>query len=111
MPELTKFEEQILLSVWNLQEMAYGISIYEHIQKITKKKITIGGIYFPLERLVKRGFLRAKKGEPTPMRGGQSKRFYELTRLGYEKLLESRQIQDAFWKDLPGYPFILEEKN
>ena len=32
MPELTKFEEQILLSVWNLQEMAYGISIFEHIQ-------------------------------------------------------------------------------
>lgn len=111
MSELTKFEEQILLSVWNLQDKAYGISIYEHIKKITKKGMAIGGIYFPLERLVKRGFLRARKGEPTPKRGGQSKRFYELTRLGYEKLLESRQIQNAFWKGLPGYPFILEDKN
>lgn len=111
MPELTKFEEQILLSVWNLQEMAYGISIYEHIQKITKKKMAIGGIYFPLERLVKKGFLKARKGEPTPKRGGQSKRYYQLTRLGYEILLDSRQMQEAFWKDLPGYPFVMEDKN
>jgi PadR family transcriptional regulator PadR len=110
MEELTKFEEQIMLSIWNLQDRAYGISIYDHIRKITKKKMAIGGIYFPLERLVAKGFLKAKKGEPTPVRGGQSKRYYELTRLGYKTLLESRQIQETFWKDLPRYPFVLEEK-
>ncbi len=110
MSELTKFEEQILLSVWNLQHHAYGISIYDHIRRITKKKLAIGGIYFPLERLVEKGFLRARKGEPTPVRGGQSKRYYELTKRGYKKLLESREIQDAFWKGLPKLHFIVEEQ-
>jgi len=74
MSELTKFEEQILLSVWSLGEKAYGISIYDHIRRITGKKLAIGGIYFPLERLVEKGLLKARKGDPTPVRGGQSKR-------------------------------------
>ena len=111
MSELTKFEEQILLSVWNLQDQAYGISIYEHIRKITGKKLAIGGIYFPLERLVEKRLLKARKGEPTPVRGGQSKRYYELTKLGYEILMESRKIQESFWKGLPKLSFIVEEKS
>jgi PadR family transcriptional regulator PadR len=111
MSELTKFEEQILLSVWNLQDQAYGISIYDHIRRITKKKLAIGGIYFPLERLVDKGLLKARKGEPTPVRGGQSKRYYALTKRGHNKLLESRKIQEAFWKGLPRLSFIMEEKS
>jgi DNA-binding PadR family transcriptional regulator len=101
MSKLTRFEEQILLSVWKLQEEAYGTAIYKHIRSITNKDLTIGGIYFPLERLVKKGFLKAYKGEPTPVRGGQSKRYYRLTQLGMEELIESKKIQEAFWKNLP----------
>ena len=111
MSELTKFEEQILLSVWSLQDKAYGISIYEHIRRITGKKLAIGGIYFPLERLVEKGLLKARKGDPTPVRGGQSKRYYELTKCGYDKLLESRKIEKVFWKGLPRLPFLREEES
>jgi PadR family transcriptional regulator PadR len=111
MSELTKFEEQILLSVWNLQENAYGISIYNHIRRITRKKLAIGGIYFPLERLVEKGFLKARQGEPTPVRGGQSKRYYTLTKRGYKELLESRETQEAFWKGLPKLSFMKEEES
>jgi len=109
MAELTRLEEQILLSVWRLQDEAYGISIYKNIRNITRKKIAIGGIYFPLERLVKKRFLEAYKGEPTPVRGGQSKRYYRLTQLGMEELLDNRKIQDAFWKNLPKIKFAGEE--
>ena len=110
MSELTKFEEQILLSVWNLQDNAYGISIYNHIRMITNKKMAIGGIYFPLERLVEKGFLNARQGESTHVRGGQSKRYYTLTKQGYNKLLDSREIQEAFWRGLPKMSFMREEK-
>ena len=61
MSDLTKFEEQILLSVWKLQDEAYGISIYNHIRNITNKDQAIGGIYFPLERLVKKGLLERRQ--------------------------------------------------
>ena len=100
MSELTRFEEQIMLSVWKLKDRAYGISIYQNIRDITQKDLAIGGIYFPLERLVKKGFLEAHKGEPTPVRGGQSKRYYKLTELGREELIKAKRTQDAFWKGL-----------
>ncbi len=103
MPELTKLEEQILLSVWKLQREAYGTSIYQYIMELTGKELAIGGIYFPLERLVKKGYLEAFKGEPTPIRGGQSKRYYKLTRDGKEVLFKARETQDAFWKGIPEF--------
>ena len=100
MSELTRFEEQIQLSVWKLQNEAYGISIYQHIRTITQKD---------LERLVKKGFLEAYKGEPTPVRGGQSKRYYRLTELGQDELLRTRKTQEVFWKGLPPLRFQMEK--
>lgn len=108
MAELTKFEEQILLSVWKLQGEAYGVTIYEHITKISKKEMAIGGIYFPLERLVKKKYLEAIKGEPTPTRGGQSKRYYKLTKLGKHALLAARKTQEKFWEGFPAKGAVLE---
>ena len=109
MKELTKFEEQILLSVWKLQDNAYGTTIYNHIIKTTGKDLAIGGIYFPLERLVKKGYLEAVQGEPTPVRGGQSKRYYKLTGEGLSLLIESRETQEAFWKGLPDLKYLTGE--
>jgi DNA-binding PadR family transcriptional regulator len=108
MTELTKLEEQILLSVWRLQENAYGITIFKNITKITGKKMAIGGIYFPLERLVKRGFLKAFKGEPTAVRGGQSKRYYLLTEEGFKLLQKSKATHAAFWDGLPEFSHTKE---
>jgi PadR family transcriptional regulator, regulatory protein PadR len=99
--ELTRFEEQILLAVWKLGENAYGITIYQHIRDLTGRDLAIGGIYFPLERLVKKELLEAYQGDPTPVRGGQSKRFYRLTELGRNELVRCREIQTAFWAGLP----------
>ena len=108
MADLTKFEEQILLSIWRLGENAYGLTIYQHIMEITGKKLAIGGIYYPLERLVKKRYLDAIKGEPTNIRGGQSKRYYRLTKHGVDVLLKEKRAQDAFWKGLPKLKFTPE---
>ena len=98
--ELTRLEEQILLAVWRLGEEAYGIAIYDHINKITGKNLAVGGIYYPLERLVKQGYLRAEQGEPTPVRGGKSKRYYRLSELGIDEILEAKRVHEAFWKGI-----------
>ena len=110
MSDLTRLEEQILLSVWRLQDEAYGLAIYDHIRKITGKNPAIGGIYFPLERLVKKGYLRAIQGEPTHIRGGRSKRYYRLTDIGIEEMLHTKKIQDAFWAGI-SLPRIAAEES
>ncbi|UCH71577.1 MAG: helix-turn-helix transcriptional regulator [Thermoplasmatales archaeon] len=61
---LSKFEELVLLTVLKLKENAYGRAIYDEILKATGKKMSVGNIYFPLERLTEKGYLFAFKGEP-----------------------------------------------
>ena len=106
MSDLTRFEEQILLSVWKLGDKAYGPAIYYHIKELTQKEMAIGGIYFPLDRLINKGLLESYQAKPTAERGGQSKRYYRLTKRGLEDLLKSLDIQQAFWKDLPDLDYL-----
>ena len=106
--ELTRLEEQILLTVWRLGVEAYGIAVYDHINRITGKNLAVGGIYYPLERLVKQGYLRAEQGEPTPVRGGKSKRYYRLTELGVEEMLKARKVHQAFWEGIDISQFAAE---
>ncbi len=96
---LTKFEELVLLTVLRLKEEAYGRAIYEEILKATGKNMSVGNIYFPLERLTEKGYLSAFKGEPTQKRGGMGKRYYRLTQTGIEILKDTNKVNDYVWKN------------
>jgi DNA-binding PadR family transcriptional regulator len=100
MEVLSKTEELILLSVWRLGSKAYGVTIRNHMIEATGKKFSIGGIYVPLDRLVRKGFLATFQGEPTPERGGMSKRFYQITKKGMTTLNESKKVYDSMWSDI-----------
>ena len=94
---LTKLEELILLSVWRLGLNAYGTTIYRHIRAATGKNVSLGGIYFPLDRLAKKGYLRVYNAPATPERRGLSRRYYQLTGKGMETLNETKRINELFW--------------
>jgi DNA-binding PadR family transcriptional regulator len=98
---LTKLEELILLSVWRLKENAYGTTIYNYIAEVSGKKLSLGGVYFPLDRLTKKGYLNAFIGEATPERKGLSKRYYSLTDRGIQALGEIKRINEIMWADFP----------
>lgn len=109
---LTKLEELILLSVWRLGENAYGKTIYQLICRATGKRLSLGGVYFPLDRLAKKGFLETHTGEATPERSGLSKRYYQITEMGITALKEIKQVNEEMWAGFPGfenYP-VREEK-
>lgn len=101
MKRLSKQEEEILLTVWRLGEKAYAIPVRNYLTEITGQNISIGGIYIPLDRLVRKGFLETYQSDPIPERGGMSRRYYRLTSKGWEVLVEARRIQDALWEGLP----------
>ena len=98
---LTKLEELILLSVWRLKENAYGTTIYKYIEEATGKKLSLGGVYFPLDRLAKKGYLTAYIGEATPERKGLSKRYYNLTARGIQALSEIKRVNEIMWTGFP----------
>ncbi len=97
---LSKTEELILLCVWKLVDDAYGVNIRNYLMEATGKKFSIGGIYVPLDRLVRKGFLTTFQGDPTPERGGMSKRYYKITSEGMKVLNESKKVYDLMWSDL-----------
>lgn len=98
---LSRIEEIILLAVWRLQDNAYGVTIRDEIIRVTGQDWQQGAIYGPLARLHRKGYLRTRRGEPTPERGGRGKIFYELTPFGVEALLEAQKLNEAIWVDLP----------
>lgn len=100
---LTRPEELILLAIWQLKEDAYSIPIRKRLSDITQKKWSLGSIYMPLDRLVKKGFLTSTLSESTPERGGRHKRIYSLTKAGKEALFRIREIQAAMWELIPKF--------
>ena len=98
---LTRAEELILLSVWKLKDNAYCVPIRAQISEITGEKWSLGSIYMPLDRLVKKGYLKSYLSDSTPERGGRHKRIYKLTDKGMKALLRVRQVQANMWRDVP----------
>ena len=89
-----------MLAVWKLKDNAYGVSIVDMLNEITDKNWVLGGIYVPLERLEEKGYLTSFMGDPTNKRGGRSKRFYKLTKLGIDALIKLKEMENAVWRDV-----------
>ncbi len=102
---LSRVEELVLLSVWRLQQNAYGVTIRKHIIETTDTEWSIGAIYVPLDRLTKWSFLETIQGEPTSERGGRSKRYYKLTKDGLKALEHIKHVQETMWEKLPKVAF------
>ena len=98
---LTRAEELILLAVWKLEGNAYCVPIRAQISAITAENWSLGSIYMPLDRLVKKGYLKSHLSDSSPERGGRHKRIYELTDEGMKGLLKVRQVQAKMWRDVP----------
>lgn len=96
------FEQQVLLTVWRLGEEAYGASVRDELEARTGHGVAHGAVYVTLTRLEKKGLLRSHRSEPTPVRGGKSKRFFRITPEGVEGVRETRQLMDRLWDGLGG---------
>lgn len=105
MQMLTKLEELILLSVWRLGDDAYGTTVYKHIHQVTREKISLGGVYFPLERLTNKGYLASYIGEASRNRRGLSKRYYRITTKGIKALNEIKRVNEVMWDGYPDFAF------
>lgn len=102
---LTRMEELLLLSVWKLQDDAYGLEIKQHLSEILGQDLSVGAVYVPLKRLKKRGYLSSWDSKPTEERGGRSKRFYKLTSKGVSALQHIKTIEEETWSNLPDLGF------
>ncbi|MDJ0766956.1 MAG: helix-turn-helix transcriptional regulator [Myxococcota bacterium] len=86
---LAEFELYLLLAMTRLGETAYGVTIRQEIEERTGRPVSIGAVYATLGRLGDKGLVDFRESDPTPVRGGRSRKFYHLTPAGKKALLHS----------------------
>jgi PadR family transcriptional regulator PadR len=79
---LGEFEHIIVLALLRLADRAYGVTVRQEIEFRIKREVSIGAVYATLDRLEAKGYVKSYLGEPTPERGGRSKRFFHVTAKG-----------------------------
>lgn len=94
------FEQQVLLAVWRLGDEAYGASVRDELEQRTGRDVTQGAVYVTLVRLEKKGMLRSSMSDPTPVRGGKAKRYFEILPAGMEGLKAAREVMERLWEGL-----------
>lgn len=96
-----EFEELCLLAVGVLNQEAYGLSIKDEIDNRTGRRVTISTVHSTLIRLEEKGMLKSHMGGATELRGGRTKRFFELTAYGKRAINDARELRNGMWKDIP----------
>ena len=79
---LGEFEHIVILALLRLAGRAYGVTARQEIEARTGREVSIGAIYATLDRLERKDYVKSQFGEPTPERGGRSKRFFHVTAKG-----------------------------
>jgi PadR family transcriptional regulator, regulatory protein PadR len=97
---LGELEQIVLLAILRLGENSYGVPIRREIEKRTRRSLTVGALYSTLDRLEDKGYITSWFSDPTPDRGGRSKRYFKVKPLGLSALRESRQALSAMWEGL-----------
>jgi DNA-binding PadR family transcriptional regulator len=97
---LGEFEQMVLLAILQQVDNAYGVTIRSEIEARTGRSVARGAMYTTLDRLVTKGYLTSRVGEPTSERGGRAKRYFDVTPAGYEALRVSREALLSLWQGL-----------
>src|SRR6201992_3207714 len=90
MEPLGQFEQVVLTAILALGEDAYGVTIHAKVEELSApRKIARGAVYATLDRMEDKGLIASWMSEPTPERGGRSRRHYRLEKPGEKALRET----------------------
>ena len=73
----------------------------DELENRAGRDLTQGAVYVTMVRLEKKGLLRSRMSDPTPVRGGKAKRYFEILPAGIEGLRQARATLDRLWDGLP----------
>jgi PadR family transcriptional regulator PadR len=98
---LSELELMLLLAIVHLGDAAYGVPIARELEILRGRDVSVGSVYASLERLEAKGLVSSSLGDPTPERGGKSKRFFRITKQGLHQVQETRRVLTRLWQTLP----------
>ena len=86
---LGQFEQMVLLTLLQLGDDAHAINIRRYLDEKAGHKVTRGALYRTLDRLEDKGHITWQADEPTPERGGYTKRRFLVSKQGLAALRAS----------------------
>ena len=85
-----QFEQLVLTAILSLGDRAYGVTVHAGVSDLSApKQVSLGAVYATLDRLEDKRLITSWLSDPTPERGGRSKRHYRLEPAGERALRES----------------------
>ena len=97
------FEQVVLTAILALADNAYGVTIHAEVGRlIAQKTVSLGAVYAMLDRLEDKKLIASWLSDPTPERGGRSKRHYRLQSAGERALRESVLASKRVWETVEG---------
>src|ERR1700674_269029 len=97
---LGEFEHIIVLALLRLEDRAYGVTVRQEIEFRIQREVSIGAVYATLDRLETKGYVKSHHGDPTPERGGRSKRFFRVTAKGVAAVNRTQRDLQSMAKGL-----------
>lgn len=92
-----EFEELVLLALHGLGDEAYGVAVQQLLERETRRSVSLGAVYAALERLEDKGLARSESAPGTAVRGGRSRRVFELTAEGLKSLEAMRRVRERLY--------------
>ena len=97
---LGEWEQLVLLAILRQRDAAYVIGLRSHLTGVMGRTPSRGALYRTLDRLEEKGYVSSAFSDPTPERGGRSKRYFRINPLGMRTLRASREALTAMWEGL-----------
>ena len=94
---LGEFEELVLLAVHGLDGQAYGVSVQQLLDRETHRAVSLGAVYAALDRLEGKQLVVSQMAPGTAMRGGRSRRVFQLSAEGVRSLDAIRRVRERLY--------------
>ena len=95
------FELLVLLALVRLDDEAYGVPIAKAIEESSGREVAVGSVYITLDRLEGKGLVRSRVGEPTAVRGGRAKTYFQITAQGLRAVRHAQRTLIKLWQGAP----------
>jgi len=94
---LGTLELSALLAVSRLGEGAYGLAVRHDLSERAGRDYSVGAIYTTLQRLEDKGLLASHASDPLPVRGGRSRRHFQITGAGARAIRDAERQAESMW--------------
>jgi DNA-binding PadR family transcriptional regulator len=95
-----ELELLVLLAVLRLGKDAYGLNVRRELCAFSHRDVAIGAVYSALDRMEGKGLVSSWSSEPTPERGGRSRRCFKVEPVGRKALERSLKTIDGLRRGL-----------